>query len=202
MIAVVLKERFFPDRGHYAPMDAAALDRYRFFARLGFFGIEPGTPRGAMRFLRVAEALESRSRATLWITAQGRFADPRERPVALAAGVGHVAQRIRAGSIIPLAAEYPFWDERTPEALVAFGEAIPIAEAAERTPEEWTRRIEAALAATQDVLAAAAIRRDAAAFDTVLAGTSGVGGVYDRWRSFRARLRGERFRPEHGDPRP
>ena len=42
-------------------------------------------------------------------------------------------------------------------------------------------------------------RRDPLAFETVVGGKSGVGGVYDRWRQLRAWLRGERFHPSHGD---
>ena len=44
LVALVLTE-LFPDRAHYAPMDADALRRYRIFERLGMFGIEPGTMR-------------------------------------------------------------------------------------------------------------------------------------------------------------
>ena len=34
-------------------------------------------------------------------------------------------------------------------------------------------------------------------FTTLIGGTAGVGGVYDRWRRLRARIRGEVFHPEH-----
>jgi hypothetical protein len=51
---------------------------------------------------------------------------------------------------------------------------------------------------TQDTLALAARRRDQAAFELLLSGSAGVGGIYDVWRSLRARLRGEKFRREHG----
>ena len=51
LVGLVLTE-LFPDRAHYAPMDAHALLRYRIFERLGVFGIEPATSRGAREFLR------------------------------------------------------------------------------------------------------------------------------------------------------
>ena len=41
LVGLVLAE-LFPDRAHYAPMDANALGRYRIFERLGMFGVEPG----------------------------------------------------------------------------------------------------------------------------------------------------------------
>ncbi len=195
MIAFVLRDRFFPRREHYAPMDAAALERYRFFGRLGMFGVERGTPRGAATFLRVGEAVLARPRGTLWVTAQGRFEDPRVRPTVLMPGVGLLAARMPRGSVLPLALEYPFWEERTPEALAAFG--TPMAVGSGDT-EGWTARIAEALERTQDVLATAAAARDGVTFETILGGRAGVGGVYDLWRSLRARLKGERFDREHG----
>ena len=51
-----------------------------------------------------------------------------------------------------------------------------------------------------DALAAEGIARAPAAFKTLIDGRAGVGGVYDLWRRGRAALRGERFRPAHGEP--
>jgi hypothetical protein len=191
----------WPGRGHYAPIESVALARYRFFERLGFFGVEPGTIRGARTFLQTSLAIAAQPRAMLWITAQGRFADPRERPVTLRGGVGHLVRRLDRGCVLPMALEYPFWNERGPEALVRFGRPIPIGTGHDRSAEEWTTRIARELEAAQDALAVEARHRDPAAFDVLLAGGAGVGGVYDLWRRFRAALRGERFHVEH-DPGP
>jgi 1-acyl-sn-glycerol-3-phosphate acyltransferase len=197
--------RLFPGRTHYCPMDAAALEKYRFFARLGLFGIEPGTARGARRFLAAGEEVLARPETVLWVTAGGRFADPRQRPVRLQAGLGHLlARRPRRSSppdaaVLPLALEYPFWDERSPEALARFGPAIdPDSELETETPGGWTDLLERRLAALQDALAADALSRDPARFEVLVGGAAGVGGVYDLWRRFRARLHGEVFHPEHG----
>src|SRR4051794_7196665 len=38
LVCIALTE-LFPDRTGYAPIEAAALGRYRFFERLGFFGV-------------------------------------------------------------------------------------------------------------------------------------------------------------------
>ncbi|REJ75036.1 MAG: hypothetical protein DWQ30_18640 [Acidobacteria bacterium] len=43
----------FPGRAGFGPMDAAQLERYRFFRRLGVFGVAPGR-RGALSFLRAS----------------------------------------------------------------------------------------------------------------------------------------------------
>jgi hypothetical protein len=42
------------------------------------------------------------------------------------------------------------------------------------------------------------MQRQKDAFDVVLRGKAGVGGVYDLWRKLKARLRGDRFAVQHG----
>lgn len=197
LAGLVLARRIFPGLRHFAPIDAAGLAKYRFFARLGFFGIEPGTARGARRFLEVSQALLAQPDTVLWVTAGGRFADPRERPVRLRPGLGALLARVDRATVLPLALEYPFWEERCPEALARFGDAVHVRGGA-RTAAGWTAFLEERLAATQDALASDALARDAGRFETLLGGRAGVGGVYDLWRRARARLRGEAFRPEHG----
>lgn len=192
----------FPGREHYAPIEDRALARYRFFERLGFFGVEQGTAHGARTFLQTGATLLARPGATLWVTGQGQFTDPRLRPVRLRPGIGHLVRRLRGGVVLPLALEYPFWEERYPEALVRFGTPIPIGRGEDYTVAEWMARIESGLSATQDALAEAALRRDPNAFEVLTGGATGVGGIYDLWRRLRAWLRGERFRSGHGTEEP
>jgi len=190
--------KLFPGRIVYTPMDADALAKYRFLGRLGAFGIETGTLRGAAQFLYTSKAILSDPANMLWVTAQGRFTDVRQRPLQLRAGVGHLAADTPRGTVLPLAIEYPFWTERTPEALARFGEPLDLSAHRGRSPKEWTSVMEQALTATMDALAADAVCRDPAAFETLIQGRAGIGGVYDLWRRLKARLRGQRFRPEHG----
>jgi phytoene desaturase len=187
----------FPGREHYAPMDAVALARYRFFERLGFFAVQQGTLAGAREFLRTGAAVLARPNAALWVTAQGEFTDPRQRPVRLRPGVGHLLRRLEGAVILPLALEYPFWQERLPEALARFGGPVPVGRGRDLSVQHWMQRIEAGLTAAQDALAAEALRRAPQAFEVLLGGRAGVGGIYDLWRRLRARLRGERFQAAH-----
>jgi len=99
---------------------------------------------------------------------------------------------------VPMAVEYPFWNERLPEALVAFGPVLRPTDAPGRSADEWTAILARELEATQDRLAAAAQTRDPAAFTTLLSGRVGVGFVYDAVRRAGAWLRGERFDAAHG----
>ena len=169
------------------------LNRYGFFRRIGIFGVDADSRMGAARFLTTSRAILADPRRMLWITAQGRFADPRERPLALRAGAAHLMARVPGAVAVPLALEYPFWGEKRAEALAAFGTSLEgLADAT-----AWAARLEAALTDTCDRLAALAMARDPSAFTNVLAGRAGVGGVYGTWQRLRALARGERHVPDH-----
>lgn len=197
LVAAVLMSRL-EGRVGVGAMDARALARYRFMGRLGLFGVEPGTRAGWERLLAVADEAFSRPEAALWITPQGRFTDVRERPLRVKGGVGHLAHRLRRGAVLPVAVEYPFWDERLPEALVRLGEPIPVEDGSVRSPEAWTEAVARALEATQDALAADSARRDPRAFVTLVEGRGGVTWIYDAMRRLGAWLRGRSFDPSHG----
>jgi 1-acyl-sn-glycerol-3-phosphate acyltransferase len=198
LMGVVLAE-LFAGYQHYAPIDARALAQYRVFEPLGFFGVEAGTTEGALAFLRTGAAILSRPGHALWVTAQGRFTDPRVRPVELRQGVGHLLRRLDDALVLPLAIEYPFWQERYPEALAHFGTPIEVRPGRARSVPEWMARIEAGLTQALDELAAAAQSQDPEKFEVLVGGKVGVGGVYDWWRRLKARLGGRRFAPGHAE---
>jgi 1-acyl-sn-glycerol-3-phosphate acyltransferase len=200
MIGVILSKRF-AGYDHYPAIDAVAVEKYRIFTRLGFFGVDTHSLRGAAVFLRTASAILSAPHRAVWVTAQGRFTDVRTRPLGLQSGVGHVAARMETGSVIPVALEYCFWTERTPEALVRIGRPIDVSQVT-CSARDWTSRIEEALTETLDELNTETMSRDPARFTTLLAGRTGVGGSYDLWRRVTAWARGRRFDPSHGDGSP
>ena len=200
LLCLFASNRFFPGRAGFAPIDAAMLERYRFFAKLGFFGVEQQSTRGAARFLRTAEAILRQPNTALWLTPEGRFTDTRQRPVRFKPGLGHLAARLTRGTFVPLALELTFWEERTPEALLLFGQPVEIVPGEARTADAWTALLERRLEAALDALGGLAQQREPAAFTPLLRGGAGVGGVYDLWRRGRAWLRGETFDPSHGQP--
>lgn len=197
--AMVLAPRLFPDRIPYAPMEAEALERYRFMRRIGIFDVETGTRRGALRFIEVSRHILADPARMLWITAQGSFADPRERPVRLRPGAAHLMARMPEAVALPLALEYPFWSEKRPEALAAFGRPLDGREGG--TARDWTGRLEAALTETMDGLAARAAARDPSAFERIAEGRAGVGGVYGAVSRLRAIAAGRRHVPDHVEDR-
>lgn len=194
LIALLLAE-LMPGRAAYAPSEARMLARYPMLERIGLFPVDRTAAAGVRGFLRVSRSILADDSAALWITGQGEFVDPRCRPVRLLPGIGYLAQRAGWGTVLPVALEYPFWDERTPEVLARFGRPIDLARTA--TAKQWTDRIASALTDTQDALMRQSQARDPDAFVTLVSGRAGVGGPYDLWRRARAAWRGEPFQAEH-----
>ncbi|MGI8437920.1 MAG: lysophospholipid acyltransferase family protein [Chthoniobacterales bacterium] len=197
LVSLLLARRFFPPRQSFGPIDAAALGRYRFFERLGFFGVETGSRAGAENFLATATAILRSEKNALWITPQGEFADFHARPVQLMSGLSHLTKHVERAAFLPLAIQYVFWEERLPEILLGFGEPIIFRTEARMTTTDATQLFASALAAVQDHLADASARRDSDEWRIVLEGRAGVNAFYDLWRQTRARLRGEKFDPSH-----
>ncbi|KQP50452.1 glycerol acyltransferase [Methylobacterium sp. Leaf108] len=196
-VVVLLADRLFPARVSFAPFDAKMLERYGIFSRIGAFAVDIDSPRGAAQFLRAARLLLARPDAMMWITAQGRFSDVRVRPLGLKAGVAHLAEIAPDAVLVPLALEYAFWEERGGEAFAAFGAPILARDLLALPRGQRLPRLEADLTATLDRLSGDVIARDPARFDDLVAGTKGVGGVYDGWRRLRGLVTGRRFDPAH-----
>jgi 1-acyl-sn-glycerol-3-phosphate acyltransferase len=199
LVCLVIKDELFPELKAFAPIDDSALKRYRMLGKFGFFGVEQGSRRGGAQFLRTAEAILRSPNHMLALTPQSRFADARERPVHFHSGIGHLATRVHHAAFVPVAVEYVYWQERLPEILVHFGESveIPSSRSSSFKPAYWTSHFEQKLSTAQDELAIISKRRNSEDFQFLLRGGAGQGGIYDRWRSLMARLRGEIFHPEH-----
>ena len=192
---ILLGLTLLPQRIGYGPMEAAELKRYGLLRRMGVFGIDPSSPRGAAAFLQVGRRILAEPRGTLWVTAEGRFTDPRARPLTLRPGIAHLTRHVPTLVFMPLALEYTFWNESRPEALARFGP--PIAFDASRDPTEVTAELTAALVETMDALATESATRDPALFQPILRGAGGVGGIYDLWRRLSAWSAGRHFDPAH-----
>src|SRR5262245_60892650 len=167
----------FSHREDWGVFETSALKQYRFLSRAGNIGVQAGSPGGAVRFLEIARTILTNPSATIWITGQGRFVDVRKRPIQLRSGAGHLAQKLDRGLIVPLALEMVFWDQRTPEALAAFGTPLECAAHREWSVDQWTAEIESALEGAQNRLAADAMARAPARFPTLLRARAGAGGV-------------------------
>ena len=194
LVSILLAAELLPARHHFAPMDAAALKRYGILQRVGIFPVETATARGAVQFLRTGEDILHRG-GVLWVTPQGRFSDPRERPLVFKPGLAALAARAAPCTVLPLAIEYPFWDERLPECLLRFGTPIPVALG--ETAHTLQPRLLDALASTMDALRESALRRHPAGFQTLSRGVLGVGGFYALGQRAKAILQHRPYRAEH-----
>ena len=192
---ILLCARLFPGRAGYGPMDAEALGRYGVLRRMGVFGVHQDSLRGAAQFLTTSLRILSDPAATLWITGEGHFTDPRLRPICLRPGLAHLARRVPGAVLLPLAVEYSFWNESKPEALAMFG--TPVAPPSDTTVAGWTAHLEGALTQTMNDLSALSMARDAGPFLPVVRGGAGVGGIYDLYRRGRALVAGRPFDPRH-----
>ncbi|MGC2398987.1 MAG: lysophospholipid acyltransferase family protein [Acidobacteriaceae bacterium] len=196
---IVISRYFLPTGAHYAPMDGLALKHYGFLGKLGMFPVEAGTRRGAAQFLKAANQIFSTPDSVLWLTPEGRFSDVRTRPLVFRSGLAALGARFGACTLVPLAAEYTFWDERLPEILLCCGQPIEAGgDGQPHSSEEWNERLAGALANTQDELAGLAKLRDGTRFETVLSGRVGVSGVYEGWKRLLSAVTGRAYQGSHG----
>jgi 1-acyl-sn-glycerol-3-phosphate acyltransferase len=204
LVAVLLKERFFPQRHLFAPIDQEALEKYRVLKKLGFFGIARDRRAGVTAFLQNSRDILRLPSASIWLTPEGRFCDPRDHQAELMPGLAHLASRWDETSsdgpnrplyLVPLAIEYPFWEERLPEALCRFGSPIT-ARGGEKA--SWHQQLTEALRTAQRSLAHDAQNRHVNQFDEVLWSGATRTSWYDRMRSWSGRWRGKQVELSHG----
>lgn len=197
LVVILAARDLLPAHASYAPFEQAMLEKYGVFARIGGFGVDLDSPRGAAAFLAASADILSRPDSALWITAQGRFGDVRERPLGLKAGAARLPEIAPGALFVPVALEYAFWQERGAEAFIAFGPSMTGRELLADSRPARRDRLEAALTATLDRLSGDVRSRDPARFRTLLEGRPGIGGIYDGWRRLAAASRGRRFDPAH-----
>lgn len=197
MICLFCQRLFFSQRTHYAIFEEKALANYAFFRKLGAIGVDDSSPASVLDFLRIGRRITADRKSALWVTPQGAFTDVRSRPTTLKPGILRLIEKNSAFDFLPMAIEYPFWEEKFPEALVAFGSPIPC-ETIDRN-DATSRQLVEPLTSLQNELADAAIARDANRFEVLAEGRYGVGGVYDIWRRFVGWLQGRTVAIRHGE---
>ncbi len=199
LVALTLARTYFPDRHLYAPIDAAALAKYPFMEKLGFFAVEQDSLHGAGQFLKTARVILRQKNTSVWLTPEGQFADPRQRDLPLQPGLAHLAARLDEGILLPVAVEYPFWEERLPEVLVRVGSPISVSEHPGVSKEAWQQILEDRLRDTQAALEVDSLARRSESFEILMAGKSGVDWIYDALRRLRSLFTGDVVAKTHGE---
>ncbi|MFN3194175.1 MAG: lysophospholipid acyltransferase family protein [Aureliella sp.] len=213
LLAMYLADSQFGDFQMYAPIDSQAYEKYRMFGKMGFYPIDQTSLEGASNFLRVSRRILQEAGTTIWVTPEGRFCDARDHSAELMPGVAHLAFKLAKDSsrdseraahqvgFLPLAVEYVFWEERTPEILVNFGSPIwtTDSELHRHDKSQWQHDLAEGLRKAQKKLAIASIARDSAKFRPLLKSQSGTFFIYDWWRATTNRMRGKSFDAEHSE---
>jgi 1-acyl-sn-glycerol-3-phosphate acyltransferase len=183
---------------YYGVMDERQLRRYRFFTRMGMIGVDRTRLSGAKEFLDYSVDLLKGQRRALWLTPQGEMTSNFNRPLRFQPGLGHLAERLGVFYATTVCLHYEFWNEPRPEAFVSF---TPVERFDSAHPDfdrkMFVRNMEQRMESQLDTLLEKARSREASRFEPMLLGKTGVSPAYDLLRSLGARLRGERFTPEH-----
>lgn len=182
IVVALLWRRYAAERPLLAPMDRASLERFRFFRRLGVFGIDPDDPRSLEAMARYVVAESGARRDTLVaVTPQGRFTDPRD-PIVLRPGAARLASLLQPGAAVAVALEYAFWTDRKPELFLA---AARVERPEVASTASWQRALGEGLASAAARLAEAVRSRDETRFVPLVAGAarrgSGNHPIYDLW---------------------
>lgn len=199
LVALILARRYFPNHSLYAPIDAEALSKYPFMQRLGFFPVRQDSLHGAGQFLKTARTILQLPGSSIWLTPEGQFADPRSRDLSFQPGLAHLASKLDRGILLPVAVEYPFWEERMPELLVRFGEPIDVTKQPGIPKEAWQKLLEQGLRAAQTELEVDSLARNSEAFEVLMTGKPGVYWIYDVLRRFLSWFTGVRVEKTHGE---
>ena len=168
LVAFIVHERWFAGRPALTPMDVTQLRKFKFFRKLGAFGVDPDHAAGLRSFVRyVGEQFAQAPNAVLMITPQGKFVDPRI-PVVIRPGIAVLAARHPEATVVAMAIEYAFWNDQRPE---VFLRAAPIAPPSDSTDARaWHAACEQVMNDNAVELARCVQSRDPAHFDTMTGG--------------------------------
>ncbi|MEM6978405.1 MAG: lysophospholipid acyltransferase family protein [Planctomycetota bacterium] len=199
LTAHYVNRKLFAPKQFYAPIDADALQKYKVFERLGFFGVHADSAKGGTEFLRTTKTIFQRDHSALWVTPEGRFADVRDHEAELMPGLAHLCAHRKSAWVVPAAMEYVFWEERLPEMLVHFGEIVSLTEFPDRDKSDWAIDLNQRLRDAQAKLASLAIARRSEPFENLLRGKQGASGIYDWSRRVKSVFSGRKFEAAHGN---
>ncbi len=198
IVGMLLRQWAMPQRTLYAPIDAEQLENYAVLKKMGFFGVQMHSFHGALSFLATSKVILSKPNSSLWLTPEGRFCDARDTSQPLMPGLSHLASKLQGTVFIPLAIEYPFWDEALPHILCRVGWPIDNASGQIQSKQQWHEQLTLGLRNAQEELAELVLRRNPTPFDYLIESTPQRLSWYDYARSWSARLRGRKFDPRHG----
>ncbi|XZE43570.1 lysophospholipid acyltransferase family protein [Pirellulaceae bacterium SH467] len=204
IVAMLLRQALMPERTFYAPIDAEQLENYAVLKKMGFYGVQLQSFSGAHHFLSTSKAILAMPNTSIWITPEGRFCDVRDLSQPLMPGLAHLATKVERTVFLPLAIEYPFWDDARPHVFIRFGTPLRVDIGGLKSKGEWNDAILQPFRQNQKELADLVIRRDPNQFGYLIPNRPQRLNWYDFARSWAAWVQGKRFDPRHSArlPRP
>jgi len=187
-------------RDGYLMMDVRSLRSYRFFTWGGAFGIDRADPRAALASIEyISGVLNAAPNRAVWMFPQGTITPPDRRPLGLYPGVAHIARRLPAALIVPVAWRVAYrWEQRA-EIFIRVGAPLAVDGGRSLPSRALTARLEAALIAEDDRLAAELRDGDMArplpGYAVLLRGRTSVNRLWERVRARTLRLAGRRPPP-------
>jgi len=183
LIGFFLGHKYMPERSAIAPMDAQQLQKFSFFRKVGIFGIDPENPASLVTMKQyVAQHFASNPRPSLFLTPQGRFADPRA-DLTIRPGAAAVAASHKGCIALAVCMEYAFWIDQNPEVFIhirrinADGDSTP----------SWQRAIVRDMGEARGELASLVIARNPEMFDVIHGGPPSTNPLYDLYLRMRGR---------------
>ena len=118
----LLNKRIFR-RTAYLMMLEEQLSKYRFFAKIGAYSIEPGNRRGIVESLEYTLGLLNERMSLVSVFPQGELLPWHTRPLGYKRGVEWILQRYgKPIAVLPLAIRAEFLGERLPSVFFLFGD--------------------------------------------------------------------------------
>jgi 1-acyl-sn-glycerol-3-phosphate acyltransferase len=113
-----------PHKKIFGMMEEANLRPNRFLTRIGAFGVDLQTPRGAFAGTRYARHLLQDASHLVWLFPQGKMTRA-GAALELKDGAEHLAQHTPGVQVIPVYFHYAFGKESRPEIFIEIGEPLP-----------------------------------------------------------------------------
>ncbi len=145
LVALWLTTDRLRDLEVYGLMDAANLQRLRFFRWIGVFGVDLQSPRDGARVVRYAASLLQRPRSVVWVFPQGAERPPHE-PLSFRGGAAVIGRRAPRAQVVPVAMSYVFEGAERPSVYVSIGEPLPAFDTATAARQGQERAVAAELA--------------------------------------------------------
>jgi hypothetical protein len=111
-------------------------------------------------------------------------------------GLAHLAATSPNTTFVPLALEYPFWEEAKPMIAARFGKPMCFPKGTSKS--ECAQHVFESLRTTQKELARSVMRREFSEFEFLLPPRAQRQSWYDTLRASKAWFKGRTFDPSHG----